>query len=71
MFELLGHLGLEILEPLWLLGYLSLLIRVGVFLVETQVVVADPLIAKTLEAPRNLSQISDLASIKIMPGQIH
>ena len=63
MFELLGHLGLEILDPLGLLGYLSLLIRVGVFLVETQVVVADTLIAETLEAPRILFQISDLASI--------
>ena len=63
MFELLGHLGLEILEPLGLFGYLSLLIRVGVFLVETQVVVADTLIAETLEVPRNLFQISDLASI--------
>ena len=63
MLEHLGHLGLEILDPLGLLGYLSLLIRVGVFLVETQVVVADTLIAETLEAPRNLSQILDLASI--------
>ena len=71
MFELLGHLGLEILDPLGTLGYLSLLIRVGVILVEHQVDVADTLIVETLEAARNLSQISDLVSINIMPGQIH
>ena len=63
MFELLGRLGLEIHEPLGLLGCLSLLIRVGVFFVETPVVVSDALIAETLEAPRDLFQISDLASI--------
>jgi len=56
VFELLGRLGLEIHGALGLLGCLSLLIRDGVFLDETQVVVADPLIAETLEGPHNLSQ---------------
>ena len=63
MFELLGRLGLEIHEALERLGCLSLLIRVGVFSYETQIVVADTLTAEILEDPRNLFPILDLVSI--------